>query len=248
MEISVLEWDTDFFKKPVAKIEINQNEEVDIIPIIDFCKEQDFKLLYFFVNSSNVIVTNKLLELLGSPINKKLIFISTAVNTQNCNTISGDGITIAEAKKEYGADFQIQLLKLAIKAGSFSRFKLDKKIGEQEFTEMYRLWIFGLVNDYENNRIIIASTVRKNKNAVIGFLAYKFMEESWKIEFISVDEKWQHKGIGGALVKKMMEMASEKSINYITVETQEENIKASNFYSSCGFSVKESVSIYHVHL
>lgn len=247
MEIDVLEWDTDFFKKVVAKITINQNEDVDFNSLFSYCKEHDFKLNYIFVDYHNTIVINKVRQLLGSPINTKITFESETINPENFKTVSGAGISIKPVSKLL-PNLKKILLKLALAAGAFSRFKVDKKLSETAFENMYCEWVGRLINDDKGIRIIIASTHMGNEDIIIGFLAYSISDTAFKIEFISVDKEWKKKGIGKALIKNIMEEAMRENIHHITVETQKENVEACNFYSSCGFKVNKLYCIYHVHL
>ena len=175
------------------------------------------------------------------------MFTTKAVKTENFISLPADTVVIGEAGSKQ-QNLESDLLKLAVEAGSFSRFKIDKKIKAGLFFKMYSLWISKIIKDKKNTRIITAVTTAANQNEVSGFLAYKNTGDNFKIEFISISKNWQGKGIGKALVKTMMQHAIEKNIHYINVETQEENIEACAFYTACGFTISEKMKIFHVHL
>jgi ribosomal protein S18 acetylase RimI-like enzyme len=249
MEIVVLNWDTIFFKRVVAKIQIKQNEDIDIFSALNYCRKQGFKLVYVFLSTGNTKVTSKLQQQLGTPINKKLVFVKSNINSEGFENVSDKKIELRRVNDTVIIpQLNKQLLKLAITAGSFSRFKLDEKISESEFKEMYAIWINELIANNDKNKIIIATTVIENTNIIIGFLAYKQIDRTCNIEFIAVSKDWRQKGIGKAMLKRMMEEPDSQNINQISVATQEENIGACKFYFSCGFNVNESNNIYHVHL
>ncbi len=54
---------------------------------------------------------------------------------------------------------------------------------------------------------------------------------------LCVADKFQRKGIGKRLVKTVIMRLKEKNINYLYVDTREENQKALNFYKSLGFKI-----------
>ena len=247
MEITVLDWDSEFFKKPVAKIVIAKNEMVDAAALLNTCRQRLFKLVYLFVDDNNNTAVTELSKIAGLPVNTKIVFTSTTIKLENFKFLPADSVVIGEAGSKQ-QDLESDLLKLAVEAGSFSRFKLDKKIKAGLFFKMYSLWISKIIKDKKNTRIITAVTTAANQNEVSGFLAYKSIGDTFKIEFISIDKKWRGKGIGKALVKTMIQQAVEKNIHYINVETQEENIEACAFYSACGFTISEKMKIFHVHL
>lgn len=247
MEITVLDWDSVFFKKPVAKIVIAKNEIVNAAALLNTCRQRLFKLVYLFVDGYNHTAVTELSKLAGLPVNTKIVFTTTAIKLENFKCLPVDTVVIMEARSKQ-KNLESDLLKLAVEAGAFSRFKKDKKIDAGLFLKMYSLWISNIIKDKKNTRILTAVTTAANQKEVSGFLAYKSTGSNFKIEFIAIDKKWQGKGIGKALVKTMMQQAAEKNIHYINVETQEENIEACAFYTACGFTIAEAIKIFHVHL
>lgn len=245
MTVSFLEWDSNFFNRAVAKIDIDENEVVNISQIIEDCKKAHYKMLYIFVNSRNVVMKAKAAALLGTAINEKIILEKTTFLNDNGKFSSNNIYTVVTADaKTAGNFFYSKILDLTIKAGSFSRFKLDEKLETHKFEEMYQIWVDALVND-KNYRIIIAKT---NDENIIGFLSYKIIEKGYKIDFISIEEGYKKKGVGKALLKKMYENINEKELKCIITETHAANTGAYNFFISHGFRVKDAFEIYHVHL
>lgn len=247
MEITVLDWDSVFFRKPVAKIVISNNEIIDAIAVLNICSQRHFKLVYLFVDSNNHTAVNEISKLAGLPLNTKIVFTTSTIKLEKFTNLPGDTFVIGEAESKQ-QNLKSDLLKLAIEAGTFSRFKLDKKIEAGLFIKMYNQWISNIIQDKKNIHIITAFTKSENQNELSGFLAYKITIGKFKIEFIAIDKKWRGKGIGKALVKLLMQHAIERNIRQIFVETQQENIEACAFYTACGFEISEAVKIFHVHL
>lgn len=247
MEITVLDWDSGFFKMPVAKIVIGKNETIDAAALINTCSQKQFKLVYFFVDANNNTAVAALTKLTGLPLNTKLVFATTDIKSEKLKELPVD-VFVAEEQQSKQLNFESDLLKLAIEAGAFSRFTLDTKIEAGLFTKMYSQWVNNIINDKKNTCIITAVTKPPTQNKLCGFLAYKNISNNFKIEFIAIDKEWRGKGIGKSLIKKMMQQATEKKIQQANVETQEENIEACAFYTACGFKITEAVKIFHVHL
>jgi ribosomal protein S18 acetylase RimI-like enzyme len=246
MEISILKWDTDFFKKVVAKININKDEDVDIAELIKYCIKQLYQLLYVFVDSDNIIAANKIKAYLGVPINQKIILHVNNLTAINITAQSNENLQITNVKQTtLHTDFYNQILDLTLKAGAYSRFKLDEKIDTVFFEEMYRIWVTSLVYS-ENYRVIVAKKKDDSTNAIIGFLGYKIMDTGYQIDFMSIKEDYKSQGLGKALVKKMAEEIGGH--NYIVTEIHKDNIGIFKFFSSLGFTIKQSLDIYHVHL
>lgn len=244
MDISVLQWDSEFFKRSVAKISINANEDIDLAETLVNCTQQNYKLLYFFIDNKNEIVTKKIQKQLGLPINQKIIFDITDLSGENIQlqpnaSLSYKLLQRGEADKIYN-----RIVALTIKAGTFSRFKLDEKIEQYYFEEMYRIWVKALLYN-SNYRVIIIEDTNKPDDEIIGFIAYKIIEAGYKIDFMSISDNYKKQGLGKALIKKMTEQITAP--NYVITEIHQQNIGAYNFFTNLGFAVKQTIDIYHVH-
>ena len=77
--------------------------------------------------------------------------------------------------------------------------------------------------------------VYKNNNEIIGFINYDSIYEKAEIEYIYVEEKFRNQGIATLLLNKMIDDLKEKKINSITLEVNENNITAINFYKKNKF-------------
>jgi dTDP-4-amino-4,6-dideoxy-D-galactose acyltransferase len=245
MTVSFLEWDSNFFNMPVVKIDIDGNEVEDIIQLIADCKKLKYKLLYIFVNSSNTIMRTKAEEIFGTAINEKIVLEKKVFVERSDNVIPNDKYKVVNAGAiTVGGEFYSKILDLTIKAGAFSRFKLDEKLDDKQFVEMYRIWVDTLVND-KSYRIIIA---KSNEGSIIGFLSYKIIDNGYKIDFLSIDETYKKMGIGKVLLQKMFMGINEEELKYIVTEIHSANTGAYSFFISQGFTFKEAFEIYHVHL
>ena len=187
----------------------------------------------------------KATTLLGTAINEKVVLEKTDFVTAAKKGIVNNNYTVVNAADIITEEnFYDKILELTIKAGAFSRFKLDEKLGDEYFLRMYRIWVEALIND-KDYRIILA---KSNDGKIIGFFSYKLIGDGYRIEFMSIDEAYKKMGIASALLQKMYEEISREELGYIVTEIHAPNTGVYNFFTSHGFTVKEITEIYHVHL
>ena len=101
----------------------------------------------------------------------------------------------------------------------------DIKLIENLFKE-YKEKYNPIINDYT----FILSY--KENDKYVGFLIYQLLYESAEIIDIFVLDEYRNKGIGKALINKMLE---NKQIEKVTLEVKKDNKNAIMLYNSLGF-------------
>ena len=101
----------------------------------------------------------------------------------------------------------------------------DIKLIENLFKE-YKEKYNPIINDYT----FILSY--KENNKYVGFLIYQLLYESAEIIDIFVLDEYRNKGIGKALINKMLD---NKKIEKVTLEVKKDNKNAIMLYNSLGF-------------
>ncbi|MBO5530787.1 MAG: GNAT family N-acetyltransferase [Bacilli bacterium] len=101
----------------------------------------------------------------------------------------------------------------------------DIKLIENLFKE-YKEKYNPIINDYT----FILSY--KENDKYVGFLIYQLLYEACEIIDIFVLDEYRNKGIGKALINKMLE---NKQIEKVTLEVKKDNKKAIMLYNSLGF-------------
>ena len=220
-EIKRLDWDSDFFELEVGELFINSSE---------FKANPDFDLIYVKSEVKNDF------EIAGfekSFTENKVVYQKYLVqlNIQN-NTIK----EISEI--EYAID---ELNELAFESGKHSRYKLDKKIDNQKFKELYQLWIENSLN----KKFADGFLVYVEENEIIGFVTYKIKDNFATIGLIAVSQNHQGKGIGKQLIAKVENELINKNINELRIPTQEENHQACGFYEKLGYQQFEKITLSH---
>jgi ribosomal protein S18 acetylase RimI-like enzyme len=122
-----------------------------------------------------------------------------------------------------------------------SKFTEDLELYKRNGDQVYHQWV---LNSFENPDKYFAISKNYN-NKINGFLLFSLINNSIKVELISVDVKCKKSGIGSNLLKAVECMALEKKIKKIIVGTQILNIEAINFYHKNGFKQVGSHQVYH---
>lgn len=223
-ELKRLEWDSNFFDLKIAEIRVEGNNDEFIIEKI---KEFSYDLVYLFSKKeiTNVLTLNV--------IDLKRIYIKSIDKNSKYN--------IDENVVSYRGSINNQLQQLVLDAGSFSRFKIDKNLNNN-FKKMYETWLRKSIL----REIADEVYVYKKDNNIYGFVTIKKNNQQATIGLIAVDNQKQNKGIGRKLIYAVEKWAIDQKLDKISVATQQQNIKACNFYSKMGFEIYDEEYIYHI--
>ncbi|WP_338804886.1 GNAT family N-acetyltransferase [Xenorhabdus griffiniae] len=85
------------------------------------------------------------------------------------------------------------------------------------------------------------SWVALNEDALpVGFILAKPLDDGLHIMELSVHENWQRKGIGKALIEKVIQVAEQRHLNAVTLTTFRYVNWNAPFYHKLGFEILES--------
>tara|TARA_R110002012_G_scaffold321984_2_gene553088 strand:- start:229 stop:831 length:603 start_codon:yes stop_codon:yes gene_type:complete len=135
----------------------------------------------------------------------------------------------------YNAGLSQELEELAFLSGVYSRFKIDKRLENDEFEKLYKLWI---KKAWESHSILEASPLQ-------GMVSYAVEGKSAAIGLIAVAEKRQGKGLGRQLMKAAEVKAFSLGAKTISVSTQQSNTPACRLYESLDYTLIDTVFVYH---
>jgi len=221
IEITPLEWDSNFFEYPVGKVLVNNLLESDLTEF----STTDLKLIYIF--SENKLDLN--------------LFEDTKVYfAQN---LDANILRLELNKKiEIFEDNHFEaLIPLALATGVYSRFKLDNNFKNYEFERLYFTWILNSVN----KKIADIIYLYKEANEIIGFVSIVIKETFCEIGLIGVTQAARGKGVGKALIHAAKLFTLKQNKNELRVPTQEINKEAMFFYQKTGFNILSKTYIYH---
>jgi dTDP-4-amino-4,6-dideoxy-D-galactose acyltransferase len=242
--ITYLAWDSDFFERKIGRISLSSAAilEDDLAD----GKAQGYDLIYVFSeNEIDKKYQDKLVDI-------KVIFekglendLTRSVNSLVCGTQNESIFAFCVPQtEEFDSEEFENLYHLAYISGEYSRFKKDKKIGEDSFQKLYREWVNNSINQQIADYVLVYEKDKKN----FGMVTLKLNTDTSVIGLIAVDNAAQGMGIGQQLMAECERISIENNIKTIEVATQELNQKAYQFYQKCGFLVKSRQYVYHFWL
>ena len=225
MRINKLEWDSNFFDLSVEKISL-KNSKKNSKFILKIIKQSDFDLVYLFSKS---------------PLSRnfKNLFFNETKFTFKKKISSCNNINIAFP---FDGELNQDVINLALDAGDFSRFKLDKRLS-RHFNDLYTKWIENSISKKFADQVF---TVEKS-NKIAGFITLKKVDKkSAYIGLIAVNREFRKSGVGKKLILAAENWVSQQNLHYLYVSTQKQNINACQFYYKMGFILEHKEYIFHI--
>lgn len=221
--VKKLHWDSEFFGLIVGEISLNEPfEKLNI--------EEHFDLIYVFSKDD---IALHISEYENTFSETKVYFVK---KIDNCEDNAAPIFSFDKTKMPIET-----LYELAYESGKNSRFLLDEKFEELSFKKLYKIWVDNSLNNMFADDVLVFLEADEIK----GFVSYKIKEKTLTIGLIAVDFKYQNKGIGAQLLKKMEQIAFEKGTMQIKIPTQLSNTQACAFYKKQGYSIEEQTYIKH---
>jgi len=95
--------------------------------------------------------------------------------------------------------------------------------------------------DYARDMALIATLMLEDREVQIGVARYVLREDGKSCEFaLAVADAWQHRGIGRALMRRLMDGAAAAGIETMVGDILASNAPMLHFMRSLGFSVKSA--------
>lgn len=110
-------------------------------------------------------------------------------------------------------------------------FENIKEILQSDFDEFWTEGILKSELENENSKYIVA----KENNEIVGFAGIIITPIDVEITNIVTRKNKRKKGIGKALLEKIIEMAKQTEHETISLEVNEKNSIAIHLYERCGF-------------
>ena len=227
MEIIPLHWDSDFFGLRIAKAVVASEEDIVAISRQEGELRNHFDLMYIFSEPSLEMPFEK-----ARLVDKKAVFsLSDFKHSEvNPSITSWDSPIVSDA-----------LISLALVSGKYSRFKLDDSFPTGSYERLYTRWIEQSVNKAMATDVFCYMA----DDAPRGLVTLDFHDGQGVIGLVAVDEDYQHRGIGKALIKHAISYVHELQGERLSVSTQMDNEPACRLYSGCGFSLESVTKIWH---
>lgn len=230
----ILEWDSDFFGFPVAKILNAELKKNNLREILKDLKKRKVRLIYYS-SEKNILDDEIVKKFNGFFTGQKVIFVLDLKKTSKNNINLPDGIKLEKYNKKTPSP---DLTNLIVEGGIYSRFYVDPKINKKKYQDLHKLWI---KNSVKENDIFVLNKDR----ATIGFISLNEKNNRANIDFIVVDKKYRGMGFATALINHAHNWLLSKRYETIQADTQKENINAVNMYEKFGYKQEKIINFYH---
>jgi GNAT superfamily N-acetyltransferase len=224
-----LQWDTDFFKKSIYRLDLNSEAELNNL---DQAVPTD-SCTYIFSSDRIESLTPILFD-------EKVTFKKNVKDIEVQETTGNVKCFLLMNPAEVSFDI---LNELSIISSASSRFRNDKSFASEDVDQLYHLWIKKAYADQQNHFIFIATIDQK----IAGMYSCKRQEQSLIIELVATLPQYQKQGVGSALMTTVMNYAREKDFENDFVTTQLGNEGACRLYTKHGFAQSSLLYTYHFH-
>ena len=218
--IKELRWDSDFFGIAAGEWDIkNQPGDTALFDVIYAKSTEEIKdnLKGFSRNHSE----------------KRVVFTKQLNKVQTI-----DSSILSFEKSGFNKE---ELYPAAFESGKYSRFKLDKKFGEENFRRLYKTWIDNSINRKLAHNVLIY--IQGDK--IVGIITYKIENYKGIIGLFGILPSHQGRGIGRKLLEYVEQDLIGNNIKELNIPTQMGNIPACSFYKKMGYIATEISYITH---
>ena len=227
MDIRTLQWDSEFFGLRIGRADICTKEDALSLAGRYDELEREYDLLYVFdVNNIGFRADGAQL------VDEKILYSKPCEPRTQYSEVSFYENPMPS----------MELYRLALVSGGYSRFKLDGRFPQGCYERLYARWIENACPKEGTNRQILTFA---DHNLIVGMITVDYQENLAHIGLAAVDPNCQHRGIGGKIMSTLDGYLFERGIKTLEVPTQKNNTDACRWYEKNGFVQKSVTPIYH---
>jgi len=223
-----LNWDSDFFNLQIGKLV--GDKELHDLELKDFF-EKEIDLIYYYTQEplskdfsseyyEPLLVDLKIpvKKLVGpKKVNPKISFFLEKTANQ-------------------------ELIQLAQLAGIHTRFKVDPKISEAKFNELFKIWIEKSVDGQMASKVFVYVEAEK----IVGFATALLDGETGYAPLLAVNRDYEGLGISFAIMNAVESYMYENGCKTLVSSTQGVNNKALRIYERWGCEFDRQIYVYHL--
>lgn len=222
-------WDSEFFGFRVGKIcdSVSPQCPAEILAALD---HHAIRLLYWATPD----IPDEALS--NHRVISQLTFKKNSLTS--CSIDAPAGYSVEPIVKDFACD---ELFQLAVIAGWQSRFRIDPRVGEDNFRRMYRIWI----DRSCSGEIADAVMVARKRSTIAGVVTLSVRNSVCTVGLIAVSPLHHRRGLGRALMKSAENFAVSLACREVRVVTQSGNKNAIRLYTSEGYIQTRNMTWYH---
>lgn len=231
----ILEWDSAFFERRIARIEAAGLSLDGGTSVIEWCGREGVECAYLLLDADDQASCDAALaqcfRLVDLRVTLDILVSQVTVIAQTSPLVNVRSAVLSD----------INLLKaLARVSHRDTRFYTDGKFNRERCDELYAVWIDNSCGGWAECVFVaeisgvLAGYITCHKNAVNG-----------QIGLIAVDETFRHRGVGVSLGIEACRYFVNLGIERVSVVTSGRNAVALAFYQKLGFSVSSIQLSFH---
>jgi len=237
----ILPWDSQFFGYGVARILPPRLNADSLGNILKQLKSQNITLVYWPSDIIDDGAQSAARELGGTLVDEKTTFFA------DLNTLELSSFPRRSDIYIYTDRYPtLEMEELAISCGRYSRFNIDKKIGEDKFRELYMLWLKRSIAGITDRCLWVCPDEKSGK--IIGMISMNLIGDIVDGDLGAVSKASRGKGIGVGLFLEAMYWSLENGYKYMQLITQGQNKISCSLYKKFGFKIKKVENFYHFWL
>lgn len=121
-----------------------------------------------------------------------------------------------------------------------SRFAFDPGFGPERARQLYAEWL-RVSCEGRADAILVA----RRAGEPVGFVTCRCSSEQARLELVAVDSAHAGRGVGTSLLAEANAWLAARGMRLVRVATQGRNPAAINFYSRCGFRIRDVALVHH---
>ena len=228
---SYLDWDSEFFKRRIARLNLPRLDEEIVREALQWCRDNRIDCLYFLASA-------------GDPQTTQL---ADASGFQSVDVRVTYERAVAEGEEAFRTgvrlmrDTDLYALK-AIARGAHrdSRFYSDEHFDRAQCDLFYETWIENSFRGFAQ-----AVLVAESDGIPAGYLTCHYKGQESQIGLVGVSADHQGKGLGSMLVQSFLPWSRTQSATRAKVVTQGRNVNAQRLYQKHGFLLASEQIWYH---
>lgn len=235
--LRLLEWDTNFFGFPVARVVNSQARPAELREVVSQMQSRQIPLAYWFADQPSPESQAEVLALGGALVDEKLTFVTSLAEPQQQGSVHA---TVIEPFRE-GMPLS-DLKQLAVDSGVYSRFFVDPKFPRASARAMFEEWMLRSVNRAAADEVLV---IRQGVD-IVGMVTIGRAGDRASIGLLAVAERCRGQQFGQALVNAAQNWSRDRAFTQMQVVTQRANVAAQRLYVKCGFELEKQEACYHI--
>jgi dTDP-4-amino-4,6-dideoxy-D-galactose acyltransferase len=245
--VTRLAWESEHFGFPVGRIGDPALDKRGLGEALVAARAEGYRLIVWST-TRDVSLSDALLgKFAGAHVDAKTTFVRSLGETERH---SGSAEMQERGRRQgaliepyTGATAGDDLIRLALAAGVYSRFRVDPRCPREKFESLYRLWIERSVRHELADEVLAARM--SPESPACGMITLTMSEAVGSIGLIAVDDQVRGQGVGRALVEAGLDWMRSRGAREARVVTQGANEPACRLYRRSGFAVGRVEQVYH---